>query len=257
MKLANRIRNSIIYRLLEPVISFQKFYFGLRNYPGFIRDYLKFNKLAANELKLKNLYPNLEDKTKTTNFDRHYIYHTAWASRVVNSIHPEFHIDISSSLYFSTLISAFVPVRFYDYRPVNINLSGLVCGKADLTNLPFEDNSIFSISCMHTVEHIGLGRYGDPIDPNGDKKAISELKRVVKPGGHLIFVTPVGKPRVMFNGHRIYSFEKINEYFKGFDLQEFALVPDNKEMGFLNPADPKVVKDQEYGCGCFWFTKKK
>jgi hypothetical protein len=36
---------------------------------------------------------------------------------------------------------------------------------------------------MHVVEHIGLGRYGEPMDEQGDLKAIEELKRVLAPGG--------------------------------------------------------------------------
>lgn len=255
MSILKKIQNNAIIRLMNPMISLQKLFFGLRFYPHFIKEFIVYNKLSKNKLKLKDIYPNFADKTKTTNFDRHYVYHTAWAARVVREINPELHIDISSSLYFCSIVSAFTRVHFYDYRPANINLSGLQCSSADLNNLPFEDNSIASLSCMHTVEHIGLGRYGDPIDPDGDKKAIKELKRVVKPDGHLIFVTPVGKPKIMFNAHRIYSFEKIIDYFNGFVLKEFALVPDKKELGFINPANPELLKEQEYGCGCFWFTK--
>ncbi len=46
-------------------------------------------------------------------------------------------------------------------------------------------------SCMHTIEHIGLGRYGDPLDAVGDQTALSELQRVVAPGGSLLIVVPV------------------------------------------------------------------
>jgi len=103
------------------------------------------------------------------------------------------------------------------------------------------------------VEHIGLGRYGDPIDPDGDIKAINELKRTVSNGGSLLFVVPVGKPKIEFNAHRIYSYEQILSYFTGFNLKEFSLITDNKD--FFENANPELVKDQKYGCGCFWFTK--
>ena len=85
-------------------------------------------------------------------------------------------------------------------------------GSADLTQLHFESESIESLSCLHTVEHIGLGRYGDPIDYDGDLKAIRELKRVVVKGGSILFVVPVGKPKIIFNAHRIYSYEQIINY---------------------------------------------
>jgi hypothetical protein len=106
---------------------------------------------------------------------------------------------------------------------------------------------------MHTIEHIGLGRYGDELDAYGDIKAINELKRVLKPGGDLLFVTPVGKPKIEFNGHRIYSFEQIMEYFSPLTLTNFSMVPD--KGGLIENADPALVSQQSYGCGCFWFKK--
>ncbi|MGA2030503.1 MAG: DUF268 domain-containing protein, partial [Verrucomicrobiota bacterium] len=77
------------------------------------------------------------------------------------------------------MVSAFVPVKFYDYRPADLHLDNLACEHADLQALPFADCGIQSISCMHVVEHVGLGRYGDPLDPNGDLKAMNELERVL------------------------------------------------------------------------------
>jgi SAM-dependent methyltransferase len=106
---------------------------------------------------------------------------------------------------------------------------------------------------MHTIEHVGLGRYGDEIDPAGDIRAINELKRVLKPDGNLLFVTPVGKPRIEFNAHRIYSFQQVVEYFSPLRLKEFSLIPD--AGGLVINADPNMVKDQQYACGCFWFKK--
>jgi len=47
---------------------------------------------------------------------------------------------------------------------------------------------------MNVVEHVGLGRYGEPLDPEGDIKAMRELRRVLAPGGSLLFVVPVGRP---------------------------------------------------------------
>src|SRR5688572_23774888 len=200
-----------------------------------------------------NMYPMLKDKSSNTPFDAHYTYHPAWAARILAKTKPEYHVDISSILSFSTIVSAFVPIHFYDYRPANLDLPNLTSGSADLKNLSFADNSVPSLSCMHTIEHIGLGRYGDEIDPVGDIKSMQELKRVLRPGGDLLFVTPVGKPKIEFNAHRIYSFEQIVEYFSPLALKEFSLITDKGIL--INNADPAIVKDQHYGCGCFWFFK--
>jgi len=170
---------------------------------------------------------------------------------------PKLHIDISSSIYFVSIASAFIPIKFYDYRPAELELNNIVSEHADIISLPFEDNSIESLSCMHVVEHIGLGRYGDPIDPEGDLKAIKELKRVLKPEGYLLFVAPIGKQKLAFNAHRIYSFESILLYFSGFDLLESAIVADRDKGGKLvSPITKDIADRQDYGCGCFLFKKR-
>ncbi len=236
--------------------------YGLKRfflYPRFFSDWFRFRALGISSsrffLSWKDLMPIIGEATAKTGFDRHYIYHTAWAARILAEKKPQFHVDISSSLYFSTLVSAFVPVHFYDYRPAPLALSGLTCGQADLSKLPFKDNEIGSLSCMHVVEHIGLGRYGDKLDYDGDLKAIAELKRVLAPGGMLLFVVPIGKPKIMFNAHRIYSYDQIMDYFKDLELKEFVLIPRAGDGELVINAPKELVDSQDYGCGCFCSTK--
>jgi hypothetical protein len=223
----------------------------------FKKEYKMFSQLARSnnrfELRWENRWPITTEKTATTHFDSHYIFHPAWAARILAQIQPSIHVDIASNLHFCTMISAFIPVHFYDYRPFEVSLSGLQSKRDDLSRLSFADNSIESLSCMHVVEHIGLGRYGDPIDPDGDLKAISELKRVLSRGGSLLFVVPVGQPEIRFNAHRIYSYEQIGSYFAEFQVKQFALVTD--KGAFLVNASPEIVRQQSYGCGCWWFKK--
>lgn len=207
------------------------------------------------EVRWVDRYPCLDDKTATTSFDRHYVYHTAWAARVLAKTKPAQHVDIGSYLYFSTLVSAFIPIRFMDYRPVQIVLPGLETGFADLFALPFEDGSVSSLSCMHVVEHVGLGRYGDPLDPNGDLKAMKELIRVLAPGGDLLLVVPVGQPRVMFNAHRIYGYDQIMKVFDGLTLVEFSLIESKGEAPPIVGASAGQVAAERYGCGCFHFSR--
>lgn len=220
---------------------------------SYCTEFFRFKKQSDKRFSVlaKDIYPCLGDRMQFTPFDQHYTYHQAWAIRRITAIRPPYHVDISSILYFGTTLSATVPVKFYDYRPAKIQLSNYESGFADLNALPFPDHSVSSISCMHTIEHIGLGRYGDKMDAKGDLTAIAELKRVLAPGGNLFFVTPVGRPRIEFNAHRIYSFQQILEYFAPLRLHEFSLVPD--EGGFIENANPDLAAKQQYGCGCFWF----
>jgi SAM-dependent methyltransferase len=226
-----------------------------------MKEYKQFSKLTQKreyrlKIQWKDRYPCLNDRTETTPFDAHYIYHPAWAARILARQSPKYHVDISSTLNFCTIVSAFIPVKFYDYRPANLHLSNLESKSVNLIDLPFEDKSIDSLSCMHTVEHIGLGRYGDALDPDGDLKAINELIRVLAFGGDLLFVVPIGKPRIMFNAHRIYSYDQICNLFKELELKEFILIPDNAgESGIIMNASKEKVNNQIYGCGCFWFKR--
>jgi SAM-dependent methyltransferase len=225
----------------------------------FKRQFEQFVSLSdPNRFKIRwaDRYPILNEKTAQTSFDRHYIYHTAWAARCLAETKPAKHIDISSLLFFSAITSAFVPIDFYDFRPADIVLNNLTSKSANLTKLHFENNSIPSLSCMHTVEHIGLGRYGDEIDPNGDRKAMSELERVLAPGGNLFFVVPVGKDLLRFNAHRIYSYDQIVNTFTGLTLKSFSLITENfADGGLMNNPAKELTDSQDYGCGCFWFTK--
>ncbi|MGV7222861.1 MAG: DUF268 domain-containing protein [Nitrospinales bacterium] len=228
----------------------------------FKNEFDTFSRLALRKnnrfpVKWRDRYPCLDDNTPNTVFDRHYVYHTSWAARILAKTMPEYHVDISSDLRFVTLVSAFVPIRFYDYRPAELNLDNLTLEHTDITQLSFEDDSIGSLSCMHVVEHIGLGRYGDSLDFDGDLKAIAELNRVLAAKGDLLFAVPIGEPKIMFNAHRIYSYDQVLEYFKGLELVEFSLVPDHPNDGSLIKNASKAMADaQEYGCGCFWFQKE-
>lgn len=234
--------------------TIKEFILNRRKKRRYENDINTFNQLGVQYgIKIDNFFPCLNDNTEYTSFDAHYIYHPAWAARIVKQIAPYKHIDISSTLHFCTLLSAFIPIEFYDYRPAVLNLDNLNSRRADLLNLPFENNSIESISCMHTIEHIGLGRYGDPIDPIGDIKAINELKRVCAIGGNILFVVPVGTPQIMFNAHRIYDPQTILNQFEGFKLKDFSVVMDNTD--FVQNPSFELVKQQTYGCGCFWFEK--
>ncbi len=227
----------------------------------FVRDFHRFQELAAQtkprfRLSTQEFYPCLDDKSSATEFDRHYIYHTAWAMACLQKIHPSEHHDFSSSLYFSALLSASTPVIFYDIRPPELSLPRLQVKKENLQSLTLESQSLQSVSCMHVVEHIGLGRYGDEIDYDGDLKAISELKRVTAPGGNLLFVVPIGQDAIQFNAHRIYSYAQVSSLFEGFHLHEFALIPDDSKVGHLMVgASESLANQQRYGCGCFWWKR--
>lgn len=252
LRVVSRMRPLVLpYRAMQRILS----------YSMFVSDYRKFKRMNSHNgqracLRWKDRLPCLGEQTAAHEIDRHYVYHLAWAARALAEMRPPSHVDISSSLHFCTILSAFVPVDYYEYRAVDLALSNLSCNSADLSELPFADGGVSSLSCMHVIEHIGLGRYGDQLDPDADLQAIAELKRVLAVGGSLLFVVPVGKPKIMFNAHRVYSYDEITGYFEGLDLREFALIPDKAcDGGLIHSATRAIADQQSYGCGCFWFRK--
>ena len=73
---------------------------------------------------------------------------------------------------------------------------------------------IISIS---SHEHCGLGRYGDPLDPNGDIKAVDELREFVSNRGRLFIAVPVGQDSLVWNAHRIYGIKRLPLLFGNWD----------------------------------------
>ncbi|MBL7215768.1 MAG: DUF268 domain-containing protein [Phycisphaerae bacterium] len=228
---------------------------GLYRYPSYFRDWYRYSRMEdAEPIRLRDTYPCLFEKTASTGVDSHYFYQHVWAFEKIVMQNPPFHVDVGSNVDFVGMVSAFTDVQFVDIRPMQVNnLPKLESKYGTILDLPYEDNSIQSISCLHVAEHIGLGRYGDPLDPQGTQKAAAELSRCLAPGGCLYFSLPVGKPRLCFNAHRIHSPEQILDYFKDLKLVEFSGTNDKKE--FLRKTGIEQFTDTRYACGMFLFTK--
>lgn len=243
-----------LYRWLRPVFDPLHTLNGLRGYRWFWRDWRAYRRLPqAEPLRLGDAYPQLHDKTAVSTFDPHYFYVNAWAMRRVTANQPARHVDVASQVLFANLLAAVVPVLFVDYRPLHVSLSGLTSLGGSILALPFADNSLASLSCLHVAEHIGLGRYGDPLDPLGTQKAARELARVLAPGGNLYFALPVGRPRLQFNAHRIHDPQTICTYFADLELVEFCGVDDHGR--FAEAINPAALAHSSYACGLFWFRK--
>jgi SAM-dependent methyltransferase len=204
-------------------------------------------------LRLRDTYPCLTDHFPHTPFDPHYFYQAAWLARRLAAKAPVKHVDIGSDVRMINVMSAFVPVEFLDYRPLQVSLSGLTCGKEDLVALSRHTASILSLSCLHVVEHVGLGRYGDMLDPNGSRKALRELQRVLAPDGRLYLSLPVGRERVCFNAHRVFDPHSVIDLMSSLHLIEFSLVDDRGD--FHENVSPDMARLMEYGCGLFVFEK--
>lgn len=227
---------------------------GLKGYPRYLSEMYRYSHLpGAEALKLEDTNPQVHDNTYETPFDPHYFYLNGWCMRRILASRPGNHVDVASQVVFVSLLSAVVPVTFMDYRPLLAKLKGLQCISGDILKMPFADNSIESLSCLHVIEHLGLGRYGDRLNPEGTRKAAAELLRVLAPDGNLFVGIPVGKPKLSFNAHRIHAPEAVREMFEPMELVEFSGVHDDGT--FVERVDLAEFKESEYACGMYWFRK--
>jgi hypothetical protein len=231
---------------------------AVRGLPAFVRDAVAYHRAedgSSFPLRLGALFPVLGDRYATAGALGHYFHQDLWAARRIYERRPERHVDIGSRIDgFIAHLLVFMPVTVIDVRPLPSEIPGLSFTQEDATSLrSFADGSIDSLSSLHAVEHFGLGRYGDPVDPSACFQMMATLTRVLKPGGRLYFSVPVGRQRLEFNGHRIFAPRSVLDAFAGLRLVSFAAIGDSGSL--RDPCPLHEVEEAHYACGLFEFTK--
>jgi SAM-dependent methyltransferase len=235
-------------RFVLPIFDWPRALAALREYPRFFRTRSKYRRMGGSA-EWGDLFPQLLDRLPVSPYDSHYFYQDVWAAQRIAEARPKRHVDVGSRVDYVGFLTAITQVTFVDIRPLDAEVEGLTSIAGSVLEMPFEDRSLESVSCLHVAEHIGLGRYGDPLDPDGTKKAASELERVVAEGGHLLFSGPVGRPRTMFNAHRIHAPQEVLAMFPQLELVEFSGVDDDGKFKRRRELDELAGCD--YGCGMF------
>lgn len=249
MKKVNKVIRNWLSAFLYP-----KPIIGVLFLPRFVKHLLAYTKASNGEaIPILDMQPCLGDWVSSTPFDAHYFYQGAWLSRGLAAKNVKHHLDIASSVTTISVLSAHVNVTFLDYRPLEVNLPGLNSIAGDILKLPFDESSQSSVSCLHVIEHIGLGRYGDAINPNGTIDAANELQRIVSKSGYLYISLPIGKERVCFNAHRVHAPSTVVNLFPQMKLVSFSYVDDVGE--FYENRTLVEAENLDYGCGLFCFRK--
>jgi SAM-dependent methyltransferase len=200
---------------------------GVVEWKRFWRSYKEYKRLAPPNMKpaLDLLYPCIGEDAVKTPMEPVYFYQDAWAFERIVQRRPQAHVDVGSHHKFVALLSKVVPVTMVDIRPLSLPLDSLHFRQGTILDLPFENGSVSSISSLCVVEHIGLGRYGDPLDPHGTEKAIAELKRVLAPGGHLYLSFPVSDEDVIhFNAGRILAIKHLSQLLEPLQVVDQAYI---------------------------------
>ena len=237
--------------LLSTHFRFRLFRFLSGNY-WYWKDYWNYQLQKKNErfkLSVADIMPFTEDKTSTTPIDPVYFFQDCWLAKKIVENKPAHHYDVASNAKSIGLISQFVPVTMIDIRPIELKLDRLHFIKGSLLELPFPDNSIESISSICVVEHIGLGRYGDPLDSFGSEKAIRELLRVSKPGGNIYITVPVdSENKICFNAHRTFTPDYIKALFANCELKEERYI-------YGTEMTENYFPEKGFGTGLYGFRK--
>lgn len=232
----------------------------IRGIISYWKDYFHYKKLHAKNskfpLQLHNTYPRYFDRYEPAGIvPKHYFHMDIWAAKKIYESKVKEHFDIGSRIDgFIAHCVVFCQVVMLDIRELPYTIPGLRFVKADCSDMShIKSNTIPSISSLHALEHFGLGRYGDPIDPDQYHSAMKEIQRVTKKNGNIYIAVPIGKERVEFNAHRIFNPKTIVSIFSECTLVEFSAIDDNDI--FHTNVNIKLYGNAHYSCGMFHFKK--
>lgn len=209
-------------------------------------------------------YPVYEDRFESAgSATGHYFHQDLLVAREVFQRNPKRHVDVGSAIYgFVSHVAAFREIEVLDIRPVPTPVSGIRFIQQDVMDLDsaFHDYAD-SVSCLHALEHFGLGRYGDPVDYDGWRKGLQALTRMLTPRGTLYLGVPTGEPqRVEFNAHRVFSLPFLRGVLEeDFTVERLAFVDDSGDL--LPNVDPygheaDLSVGAHYGCSIWVLTKR-
>jgi SAM-dependent methyltransferase len=207
--------------------------------------------------------PVFEDRfAESGSASGHYFHQDLLVAQKIYENKPVRHVDIGSRTDgFIAHVAVFREIEVFDIREQTSKIKNIVFKQADLMTLT--DSLIDycdSISALHSIEHFGLGRYGDPIDYNGHLKAIKNITKILKTGGKFYFSVPIGPQRINFNAHRVFSIKYLLELFtRDFTLISFSYVDDKGDLKEDIKLNEELIQTNcgcFYGCGIFELTKR-
>jgi hypothetical protein len=165
-------------------------------------------------------------------------------------------------------VASFREIEVLDVRPITGTIPGVTFRQADLmdeTSLPQGASTggyCDSLSCLHALEHFGLGRYGDPINPQGYRQGLENMAKLLSPGGLFYLSTPIGKERVEFNANWVFDPRSLLKIATaaGLVLKELTIFdPFNPDLGLqrydFDEVTLSCLASQNYNLGLFTFTK--
>ena len=244
---------------------------GLANLGPFMnyrRNFLEFERMVADRtdylFEVNEPYPCLSDRYDSAGSARgHYFHQDLLVAQRIFSSRPSKHLDIGSRVDgFVAHVATFMEIEVLDIRPMKTSAINIRFRQADLLSSEIEKfEAVESVSCLHALEHFGLGRYGDQIDPDGWVKGLNALARLTAPGGTLYLAVPIGPSRIEFDAHRVFSVADLRGYLtERFSVLEFLYVDDSGDHHEVSLVDFFADIENfgcQYGCGIFVLQRKE
>jgi len=233
---------------------------SLRNIPRYVRDLFRFRSNYTGRLELLPCLHDWYEEGGTTKNE--YFWQDLLVARKIFAANPKKHVDIGSRMDgFVAHVASFREIEVFDIRPITTSIPGVTITQADLMNPAAAiTNYCDSLSCLHALEHFGLGRYGDPIDPKGYESGVRNMARILRQGGVFYLSVPVGIERVEFNAQHVFNPNTIVDVAQSnqFMLREFALFTADDGLVEMDTAYETLasVGKRRYGLGIYTFKKK-
>ncbi len=246
--------------LVQFGINLKQMYYGIISLPLFVYDYFRLKKYNSKSWPINPTFPCLSDKWQNAGtLDKHYFLQDIYVSTKIYNENPKRHIDVGSRIDgFIAQLSVFRKIDIIDIRPLELKIPNVSYIQADISSVNFKQTKCDSVSCLHTIEHIGLGRYNDPIGINLWEIAFDNIWSMVENDGLLYFSTPIGKQRIVFNAHRVFKPSTIINRISNGKLVEFSYINDQGEFneGPLTTSEIDYLAEKfSYGLGIFIFKK--
>ena len=229
----------------------------LKYYSRFRKDKSKWLKQRGKITRNYMILWDYDDRAGTSN--GHYFHQDLLVAKLIYEHKPKRHVDIASRVDgFVGHVASYRKIEVVDIRPLDKSVhENIIFLQADLMNSQ-DLGKTDSLSCLHAIEHFGLGRYSDPIDVDGHKKGITNLVNLVEENGRMYISFPIGKnDEVHFNAHRVFHPTTILKHpsiQKSMRLIRFDFVDDNGDL-HLCKSIADVNTNNQFGCGIYTFEK--
>jgi len=236
---------------------------GIKTYRQNLNIIRKQIESTNSDFEISELYPCLTDRFKEGGTAKgHYFHQDLHVARKIFEHNPEHHCDIGSRVDgFVAHVAIYRPIEVFDIRPNAASIENMAFSQLDLMQeLPDKYlNYTDSLSCLHALEHFGLGRYNDEVNLDGHQIGFNNLHKILKTGGTLYLSVPIGRQRIEFDAHRVFAVQTLLNMFESkFEIKQFSYIDNKGDFQDNVELDQELVARNfncSYGCGIFELVK--